>query len=651
MEEIKNEMEKTSTPAVESAPAVEATESVKPATEAKAEPAAEAKAKPAKGILPRRNKGAKKDSMSFGKAFLAALLAVVVGSAVTFLLWMSIFSGISAMFAPSLKNIPDKAILHIDMSENLVDAPSNDPMGGFDIMSMTQTSSLTIYDALRAIESAATDKRIEGIYINMTGGGTADMSLLEELRAAIELFKQSGKWVVAYNETYTQGGYFLASVADKVYIQPEGSFDWSGLMMSTMFYKGLIDKLGIEVDILRPTACKYKSAVEPYFLTKMSDANRQQMQALADQIWSVVVGSVSASRGISPAELNRLADDLAVTLPSEALEHKFVDGLKYADQMEELFAEEYGIAEPEYISLGDYASSLVADPKRASAPKVAIVYANGQVMDGSGSDDNIYGYTLSQTLREVAEDDDIASVVVRVNSPGGSALASDLIWREMENLKAKKPVIVSMGGYAASGGYYISAPADAIVADRTTLTGSIGVFGMIPSYGDALADKVGITVDGVKTNANAGLGNGFSALNSTQHNAMMRSVDRVYERFTSLVAQGRNLTIERVLEIAEGRVWTGEQAQKIGLVDTCGGLKSAIAIAIDKAEMGDNYQIVEVTSEPEGWMAILSSLNVKVRQAMTSRSELGALYNEYRNLEQMLSEEGVWAMCPYVFKF
>ena len=649
MEELKNEMEKTSAPAVESTPAVEATESVKPATEAKAEPATEAK--PKKPILPRRNKGAKKDSMSFGKAFLAALLAVVVGSAVTFLLWMSIFSGISAMFAPSLKNIPDKAILHIDMSENLVDAPSNDPMGGFDIMSMTQTHSLTIYDALRAIESAATDKRIEGIYINMTGGGTADMTLLEELRAAIGLFKQSGKWVVAYNETYSQGGYYLASVADKVYIQPEGSFDWSGLMMNTMFYKGLIDKLGIEVDILRPTACKYKSAVEPHFLTKMSEANRQQMQELVDQMWRVVVEGVATSRGISPAELNRLADELAVTLPSEALKYKFVDGLKYADQMEELFAEEYGIADPEYISLGDYASSLVADPKRASAPKVAIVYANGQVMDGSGSDDNIYGYTLSQTLREVAEDDDIASVVVRVNSPGGSALASDLIWREMENLKAKKPVIVSMGGYAASGGYYISAPADAIVADRTTLTGSIGVFGMIPSYGDALADKVGITVDGVKTNANAGLGNGFSALNSTQHNAMMRSVDRVYERFTSLVAQGRNLTIERVLEIAEGRVWTGEQAQKIGLVDTCGGLKSAIAIAIDKAEMGDNYQIVEVTSEPEGWMAILSSLNVKVRQAMTSRSELGALYNEYRNLEQMLSEEGVWAMCPYVFKF
>ena len=325
--------------------------------------------------------------------------------------------------------------------------------------------------------------------------------------------------------------------------------------------------------------------------------------------------------------------------------------MKYADQMEELFEEEYGIEDAEYISLGDYASSLVTDPKRAAAPKVAIVYANGEVMDGEGSDDNIYGYSLSKTLREVAEDDDIQSVVLRVNSPGGSALASDIIWREMENLKAKKPVIVSMGEMAASGGYYISAPADAIVADRSTLTGSIGVFGMIPSFGKALENKLGVSVDGVKTNANSGMGNGFSALSPTQHRAMTQGVDRVYERFTSLVAEGRNLTIERVLEIAEGRVWSGEQAQQIGLVDTCGGLMAAIAIAIDKAELGDNYQIVEVEEEMDGLMAIFNSLNVKVRQAMTSRSELGELYNEYRHLEQMVGKEGIYTLCPYIFRF
>ena len=642
MEENKLQTESNGTHEIESAPA--------PQQEVKVE-AEQSTAQPTPKPAPKQRKPQKKSSLTFGKVFLASLLAVVAGSVVTVLFWVFLFSGISTIMAPEVKSVPDKAILHINLAESLVDAPSKNPMGTFDLMSMTQTSQLTIYDALRALESAAKDERIEGIYINMVGGGSADMTLLEELRAAIIQFKQSGKWVVAYNETYSQGVYYISSVADKVYMQPEGTFDWSGLEMSTIFFKGLFDKLGIKVDILRPTACKYKSAVEPYFLTEMSDENREQMQELADHMWGVIVDGVAESRGVSAEELNRLADELAVVLPSQALEHKLIDGVKYADQMEALFEEEYGIEEPEYISLGDYASSLITDPKRASAPKVAIVYANGDVIDGSGSDDNIYGYTLSQTLREVAEDDDIKSVVLRVNSPGGSALASDLIWREMENLKAKKPVIVSMGSYAASGGYYISAPADAIVADRSTLTGSIGVYGMMPSFGDALEEKLGITVDAVKTNANAGMGNGFEALSSTQYRAMMQGVDRVYERFTSLVAEGRNLTIERVLEIAEGRVWSGEQAQKIGLVDTCGGLTSALAIAIDKAELGDNYQVVEVMDEADGWMAMLNSLGVKARQAMTSRSELGELYNEYRRLEQMVGKEGIYTVCPYIFRF
>ena len=625
-------------------PEQQAPQTVENPTQQSAAQAAEQSAKKKRKVL--HVKG-----LSFGQAFVAALLAFVAGSVVVTVLSLLFFSGLSAMFAPEVKSIPEKAILHINLEQSLVDAPSKNPMGSFDFVTMSSTSQLTIYDALRALESAASDERIEGIYINYTGAGTVSLTLLEELRAAIINFKKSGKWVVAYNDTYSQGGYYLASVADKIYMQPEGSFDWSGLQMNTIFFKGLIDKLGVEVDILRPTVCKYKSAVEPYFLTKMSDANREQMQELANGMWEVVLDAVSSARGIDKEELNRLADELAIVLPQHALEHKFIDGVKYADQMEDLFEEEYGIEDAEYISLGDYASSLVTDPKRASAPKVAIVYANGEVMDGEGSDDNIYGYSLSKTLREVAEDDDIQSVVLRVNSPGGSALASDIIWREMENLKAKKPVIVSMGEMAASGGYYISAPADAIVADRSTLTGSIGVFGMIPSFGKALENKLGVSVDGVKTNANSGMGNGFSALSPTQHRAMMQGVDRVYERFTSLVAEGRNLTIERVLEIAEGRVWSGEQAQQIGLVDTCGGLMAAIAIAIDKAELGDNYQIVEVEEEMDGLMAIFNSLNVKVRQAMTSRTELGELYNEYRHLEQMVGKEGIYTLCPYIFRF
>lgn len=614
-----------------------------------AESAQPAAAKPAAPVAqPRR---AKKCGFSAGKVFLVSLGAVVVGSLLTVGLWLIIFSGIGSMFGSTEKKaIPAEAILHIDFGEDIVDAPSMDPMAGFDLMSLTPISQLTLFDALRAVETATTDDRIKGIYINLNGTGTASLTSLEELREAIERFKQSGKWVVAYSDTYSQIGYYLASVADKVYMQPEGSFEWAGLAMQTIFYKGLIDKLGVDIDILRPTVCKYKSAVEPYFLSEMSDANRQQMQELVNQMWAVVIDGVSASRGISAEELNRLADEMAVVLPQQALEHKMIDDVKYADQMETLFEEEYQIEEPAYVSLSEYASGLGVDTKRLSSPKVAIVYANGQVMDGEGTDDNIYGYTLSRTLKEVAEDDDVKAVVVRVNSPGGSALASDIIWREMENLKAEKPVIVSMGEYAASGGYYISAPADAIVADRSTLTGSIGVFGIVPSFGGALKDKLGVTIDGVKTNRNAGMGTGFEAMNSTQFAAMMQSVDRVYERFTSIVAEGRNLTIDRVLEIAEGRVWSGSEAQKIGLVDTCGGLTAALAIAVDKAELGEDYQIVEITNEADGLMAILNSLNVKVRQQMTARSELGALYREYQQLQNVIEKQGVYALCPY-FQF
>jgi protease-4 len=254
-------------------------------------------------------------------------------------------------------------------------------------------------------------------------------------------------------------------------------------------------------------------------------------------------------------------------------------------------------------------------------------------------------------VREVADDDDIKAVVVRVNSPGGSALASDIIWREMEILKAKKPVIVSMGSYAASGGYYISAPADAIVADRLTLTGSIGVFGILPNFGKALEDKVGVTFDEVSTNKHSGLGSGFKPLSSAEHKAMMQGVDRVYERFTSLVAEGRNLTIEKVLDIAEGRVWSGTQAQQIGLVDTCGGLNAAIAIAVDKAELGDNFQIIEHTTPLTGFMAMFQGINAKVRQAFIPENELGELYNEYKQMESIIGTKGIYTRCPYIYRF
>ena len=590
-----------------------------------------------------------KSKITFGTVFGAALLAVVVGGFVKLMLWMSVFSAVGSFTGGQQVPIPEKAILKIDLAESILDAPLKDPMAGFDFNSMSPVLNVTLYDALRAIETAKGDDRIKGIYLNFTGGGALSNTIMEELREAIIDFKQSGKFVVAYNDNYSQGMYYFCSVADKIYIHPEGSFEWIGAASSTIFFKGLLDKLGVKVDILRPTVCKYKSAVEPFFLKEMSPANRAQMQSVVEVLWGEVTKGVSEARNITIEELNTIADNLSVLLPSEAIAHKMVDGALYDDQMEDLFTSEYGIEEPEFVTLGQYTSALTLDVENLSAPKVAIVYANGQVLDGEGSDDNIYGYTLSKTIRKVAEDDDVKAVVVRVNSPGGSALAADIIWREMKLLQEKKPVVISMGEYAASGGYYISAPADAIVADRMTLTGSIGVFGTIPTIGPALEKHLGITTDGVQTNAHANMLNGFKPMDNAEYKAMMRSVDRVYERFTSIVAEGRNLPIEKVLDIAEGRVWMGTQAQEIGLVDTCGGIKAAIAIAIDKAALGTNYQIVEIEDEAKGFAAMLKSLGVQAYNNISARSEIGMLKREYRKIEHLVGKPGIHTYCPYVF--
>lgn len=589
--------------------------------------------------------------MNFLKTFLAGLLAFFVGSVLSFFFWFILLIGIvAAMGGSEPVIVPSDSILKIDLAETLTDAPATDPMAGFDFMSMNKTSQMPLYKALRAIDAAASDDRIKGIYLRMNGtGGIESLAVLEELRAALAEFKQSGKFIVSYNETYSQGAYYLASVADKIYLQPQGAMDWMGLSSELMFYKGLFDKLGVKAEVFRPTVCKYKSAVEPYILDKMSPANREQMQQLINSMWKTLSATVAEARGIDYAVLQQITDGLQVVLPQEALDKGFVDGLLYEDQMNDVFAELDVEADEDdeynFVSLKQYASQLSADLKHLSAPQVAIVYADGQIVDGEGSGKTIYGNTLARTLADVRKDEDIAAVVLRVNSPGGSALASDIIWREMELLKAEKPVIVSMGGYAASGGYYISCPADVIVADRMTLTGSIGVFGLMFNAHDALVNKLGVTIDGVQSNASSNISM-FTPLNSTQRAAMMRGVDRVYETFTTNVANGRNLKIAHVLDIAGGRVWSGEDAKGIGLIDDYGGLKTAIALAVDKAELGDDYRVTEIVDEPEGFAAILASLNAQVRSVVKS-SQLGVMTEDYERIREALSQEGLRMYCPY----
>ena len=588
--------------------------------------------------------------MKFVNVFLAALLAFVAGTVVLFVLWIALVLGMVGSMSGSAPVVEEQSILKIDLSEMITDAPSTDPMAGLDLMTMQATPQLSLYSALRAIDAAAGDERIKGIYLRMNGAGaTMETAVMEELRETLVQFKESGKFILSYNESYSQGSYYLATVADKIYLQPEGSMEWSGLASNLIFFKGLIDKLGLDIEIFRPTACRYKSAVEPYFMTRMSDENRAQMQALVDSTWKTLTENIAQARGISVEELNRLADELEVMLPMEAVEHKLIDGVCYEDQMEEQFLAQGVEADKEgnlrFVSLGDYAAQVGPDLDHLTSPEVALVYAQGEIVDGEGSGAQIFGNSLAAKLREVREDENVKAVVLRVNSPGGSALASDVIWREMELLKAQKPVIVSMGSYAASGGYYISAPADAILSDRMTLTGSIGVFGMFMNPTKALQKNLGITMDGVKTNRSAGMGQ-REPLTAAERRAVMRGVDKVYERFTGLVSEGRNLPIEKVLEIAGGRVWSGSDALEIGLVDGLGGLKMALALAAEKADLGEDFQVVEKTEVPTGFAAVMSALSAKVK-AEVSSTELEKVMEEYNHVKEALQQQGIVMYSPY----
>ena len=595
--------------------------------------------------------------MKFFKVFLATLLAMVVGTVLSWVLCLVIFAGLAGSMAQTSQAvITPQTIVKIDLAENISEAPLKNPMAGFDYATMTMAQNTHLLKVLQSIEIAKNDARVKGLYLNFVGTGAITTGVMEELRSALADFKQSGKFVVAYNETYSQGSYYLASVADRVYLHPEGGFDWRGLASTSLFMKGALDKLGLKAEVFRPTSCKYKSAVEPYIRKEMSKENRAQMQMMVDDMWGVMVASIAESRNLDAKGLIYLADNLSITLPEEALKHNLVDGLIYADEMNNKFAE-YGVekgADGNYnlISLGEYMLLAPIVPK-FGAPAVGVVYAEGRVFDGAGEDDNIYSVNVSETLRRAREDKNIKAVVFRVNSPGGSALASDVIWREVELLRKEKPVIVSMGSYAASGGYYISAGADAIVADRLTLTGSIGVFGMLLEGESLLKNRLGITSDTVKTASSADfganvMGVGVRKITDAERKALIRSVDKVYDTFTSKVSVGRNLPMERVLELAQGRVWSGTRAVELGLADANGGLREAISVAVDKAGIADNFRITEVLEELSPMAQIMQTLNMKVTSYFLDNDTMEAV-EYYNSLKREVTREGVQAYCPYTF--
>ena len=595
--------------------------------------------------------------MKFFKVFLASLLALVVGTVLSFVLCIMIFVGMAGTMSQTTKAIiTPQTIVKIDFAENISEAPAKNPMAGFDYTTMTMPKNTHLLKVLQSIEAAKGDERVKGIYLNFTGTGGATTGAMEEIRTALVDFKQSGKFVVAYNEGYSQGSMYLASVADKIYLHPEGGFSWLGMAQTSLFFKGALDKLGLNADAIRPTVCKYKSAVEPYIRKDMSKENKAQMQTMVDDFWGVLVGAIAESRNLDAKKLRQLADMLEVTQPEDALKHGLVDALIYEDEMEQKFAE-YGVekgADGEYniISLGEYMTLAPVLPK-FGAPAVGIVYAEGSIYDGEGEDNNIYSANLVEVLKKARKDKDIKAVVFRVNSPGGSALASDVIWREVELLRKEKPVIVSMGSYAASGGYYISSSADAIIADRLTLTGSIGVFGLLLEGENMLNKRLGVTTDVVKTNKSADFGSnimgvGIRKMSDLERKTLLRSVDKVYETFTTKVSNGRNLPMEKVLDIAQGRVWSGTRAVELGLADANGGLREAIAVAADKAGIADNFRVTEVLEELSPMAQMMQQLNMQAKAYFLDAETMEAV-EYYNSLKREVTREGVQMYCPYAF--
>lgn len=517
--------------------------------------------------------------------FLAFAIIAVVGA----LLFFGFIGILLSSSSSETYKLKDNTILAINLTGQMRDRATVNPFSDF--IDFGDDPELGLSDILSAIKKAKTDKKIKGIYIR-SGYFSAPNASILEIRNALEDFKSSGKFIVSYADTYLQNGYFLSSVSDKVILNPEGNLDLHGLAMGTTFYKGLLDKVGVDVQIFKVGT--YKSAVEPFTSDKMSDANREQLTSIADNVWGTMLGKISASRGISVDKLNELTNEMPALKPSSFIrENNLIDTTMYEVQIKKYLNTLLGLESDNKInfaSVTDLQSVEESKSKKDRSSQIAILYAEGSISSGNSSSDISDRYIIRQ-IEKIKDNDDIKAVVFRVNSPGGSAYASEQIWQAITKLKAVKPVVVSMGGYAASGGYYISCNADKIYAEPTTLTGSIGIFGMFPNAA-GLVNKVGLTFDHVKTNKFADFGDITRPMSTDEKAIVQQYIDRGYNLFLTRCSEGRNIPMDKMEKIAEGRVWTGEQAVSIGLVDALGGIDDALTGAATLAKL-DSYSVEE----------------------------------------------------------
>lgn len=587
------------------------------------------------------------------KQFFKFLLASFTGTILSLLFLLFAFAGlISALVSSAEKQavkVKENSVLFITFDAPVSDRTSKDPFQNFDFMSFKPTQSIGMNDILKNIDKASTDPNIVGIYMELKNV-EAGMANLEEIREKLLKFKESGKFIVSYGETYSQSAYYLASVSDEIYMNPDGGLMFKGMIAQLTFLKNMLGKLEVEPQIIRGPNNKYKSAVEPLMLDKMSEANREQMELILGTNWANHLKKISASRNISVSDLNRYADELATASNEKSVELGFVDGLKYKDEILALLREKTGKGPKdkiETVTLAKYTNAVVNKPK-TSKNKLAVIYAVGEISDGEGSETSIGSDDLSKLIRKLREDDKVKAIVMRVNSPGGSALASEVIRREVELARAEKPFVVSMGNVAASGGYWISTNSDFIFADAATITGSIGVFGVIPNFKGLFNNKLGITFDKVMTNRNADLMDVMEPMKPYPMEVINREITRIYDDFISLVAETRGLRKTYVDSIAQGRVWTGEDALSIGLVDSIGGLQAAIAYAAAKANLSDDYRIVEQPEQIDPFRKLIQEMGGVNSGKRALKSQLGEHYQYVEYIEQMSRMNGVQARLPFM---
>ena len=584
----------------------------------------------------------------FFKFTLATVTGIILSSIVLFFIGIMVIFGIVSS-SDTETVVKKNSVMMLDLNGILVERTQESLENVLSMLTGDNSNVYGLDDILASIKKAKENENIKGIYIQASALGSPYASL-QAIRNALTDFKESGKFIVAYSDGYTQGLYYLSSVADKVILNPKGMIEWRGIASAPIFYKDLLQKVGIEMQIFKVGT--YKSAVEPFIATEMSPANREQVTEFIGSIWGQVVSGVSDSRNISPDSLNAYADRMLMFYPAEeSVKCGLADTLIYKNNVRDYLKQLANVDKDDrlpILGLDDMINVKKNVPKDKSGDIVAVYYASGEITDQSGSaasEDGIVGNKVIRDLRKLKDDKDVKAVVLRVNSPGGSAFASEQIWHAVKELKAEKPVIVSMGDYAASGGYYISCVADTIVAEPTTLTGSIGIFGMVPNVKE-LADKVGITYDVVKTNKFADFGNLMRPFNNDEKALMQMMITEGYDTFLTRCAEGRHMTKEAIGKIAEGRVWTGETAKELGLVDELGGIDKALDIAVKKANL-DGYTVVSYPEKKDFLSTLLDTKPTNYVESQLMKSKLGDYYKDFSLLKNLSERSMIQARVPF----